>query len=144
MSAAGIPEDASSSQKGAMDIREWALSRFTPVVMVMATPQAEAVCQEKNGLSVTDMLRPYGAVHNISGAQLKGICFAKSILCITYGTAWHTAAGCGADISLIPHRLYLVFVMQSLSALLASRRTESTASSCACMRPPPFSSRNSR
>eukprot|EP00191_Tetraselmis_sp_GSL018_P010607 CAMPEP_0177617484 /NCGR_PEP_ID=MMETSP0419_2-20121207/24909_1 /TAXON_ID=582737 /ORGANISM="Tetraselmis sp., Strain GSL018" /LENGTH=1191 /DNA_ID=CAMNT_0019116003 /DNA_START=216 /DNA_END=3787 /DNA_ORIENTATION=+ len=49
-----------------MDIQEWILERFSPAVMVLATPEAEAMCQEKNGLSVTDMLRPYGTIHNIS------------------------------------------------------------------------------
>jgi hypothetical protein len=51
-----------------MELQSWATGRFAPVVMVVATPGAEALCQEKNCLSVTDMLRPYATLHNINGA----------------------------------------------------------------------------
>jgi hypothetical protein len=50
-----------------MDVRAWALNRYTPVVMVVCSPEADTMCQEKNGLSVVDMLRPYGVLHNING-----------------------------------------------------------------------------
>eukprot|EP00873_Tetraselmis_striata_P038913 jgi/Tetstr1/459177/TSEL_004623.t1 len=49
-----------------MDLQGWAAQRFAPVVMVVSTTGAEAICQEKNSLSVTDMLRPYATLHNIN------------------------------------------------------------------------------
>jgi hypothetical protein len=50
-----------------MDLREWILERVTPVVMVVSSPEAEKLCQEKNGLTVVDLLRPYGIFHQLSG-----------------------------------------------------------------------------
>jgi hypothetical protein len=52
----------------AMDFRSWALESYTPVVMVVASPAAEAAVQSKNGLTVADMLRPSGYFHHLSGA----------------------------------------------------------------------------
>ena len=50
-----------------MDFRNWVLERFTPCVMVIASPEAEAMCQEKNGVTVINLLRPFGFFHHLSG-----------------------------------------------------------------------------
>ncbi|KAL3147776.1 hypothetical protein ABBQ32_002510 [Trebouxia sp. C0010 RCD-2024] len=49
-----------------MDFRNWILETFTPVVMVVASAEAEAMVAEQNGLTVVDMLRPYGYFHHLS------------------------------------------------------------------------------
>ena len=49
------------------DLRDWVLQRFTPAVMVVSSPAAEALCQDENGLTVVDLLRPYGFLHQLSG-----------------------------------------------------------------------------
>lgn len=50
-----------------MELQNWVQDRFSPVVMISSTPEAEALCQEKNGLSVADLLRPHGYFHHLSG-----------------------------------------------------------------------------
>ncbi len=57
-----------------MEFREWILERLTPAVMVISSPEAEEMCQEKNGLTVVDMLRPYGFLHQLSGELLMNTC----------------------------------------------------------------------
>ncbi|KAK9823583.1 hypothetical protein WJX72_003982 [[Myrmecia] bisecta] len=49
-----------------MDFRNYITQEFTPVVMVVSSPQAEAACQQHNGLTVVDLLRPYGFFHHLS------------------------------------------------------------------------------
>ncbi|BDA40386.1 probable trafficking protein particle complex subunit 8 [Coccomyxa sp. Obi] len=49
-----------------MEFREWILERLTPAVMVISSQEAEEMCQKKNGLTVVDMLRPYGFLHQLS------------------------------------------------------------------------------
>ena len=56
-----------------MDLRSWIPERFTPVVMVITTPEAEEMVQLSNGLTVVEMLRPQGAFHNLSGTALQAI-----------------------------------------------------------------------
>ena len=53
-----------------MDFRNWILETFTPVVMVVTSPEAEASVTEHNALTIVDMLRPYGYFHHLSGAAL--------------------------------------------------------------------------
>ena len=64
------------------DLREWALQRFTPVVMVVSTPEAEALCQEANGLTVVDLLRPFGNLHQLSGTMPPPSMTSPASLCI--------------------------------------------------------------
>ena len=52
------------------DLREWILQRFTPAVMVVSSPEAEALCQQENGLTVVDLLRPYRFLHQLSGKPM--------------------------------------------------------------------------
>ena len=54
-----------------MDLRSWIPERFTPVVMVITTPEAEEMVQLSNGLTIVEMLRPQGAFRNLSGAILQ-------------------------------------------------------------------------
>ena len=54
-----------------MEFRDWILERLTPAVMVISSPEAESMCQEKNGLTVVDLLRPYGFLHQLSGERVK-------------------------------------------------------------------------
>jgi hypothetical protein len=51
-----------------MELRSWIPERFTPVVMVVSTPEAEEMVQVNNGLTVVDMLRPLGEFRSLSGA----------------------------------------------------------------------------
>lgn len=50
-----------------MRLRDHITERYTPSVVVLATPEAEAACRDKNGLSVVDLLRPFGFFHHLSG-----------------------------------------------------------------------------
>ena len=52
-----------------MDFRNWILETFTPVVMVVASAEAEALVAEQNGLTIVDLLRPYGYFHHLSGTK---------------------------------------------------------------------------
>ncbi|KAK9805365.1 hypothetical protein WJX73_007226 [Symbiochloris irregularis] len=49
-----------------MDLRNWILERVSPAVMVVSSPAADAICREKNGLTVVDLLRPHGSFHHLS------------------------------------------------------------------------------
>ena len=108
-----------------MDFRNWILESFTPVVMVVASAEAEALVAEQNGLTIVDMLRPYGYFHHLSGMRSKN---TNSIICCRKKAApFPTLPRCAeAD-------------MQSLCALLESNpialRSSSFASSVAktCM-----------
>jgi hypothetical protein len=50
-----------------MDFRSWVLETYTPVVMVVASPAVEAAVQQRNGLTIADLLRPSGYFHHLSG-----------------------------------------------------------------------------
>jgi hypothetical protein len=49
------------------DAKAWLQDRFQPVILVSATPAVEATCQSKNGLSIVDILRPFGAMQQLNG-----------------------------------------------------------------------------
>ena len=48
-------------------MKEWIQANFTPAVMVISSPESEALCQEANGLSIVDLLRPFGFLQQLSG-----------------------------------------------------------------------------
>ena len=50
-----------------MDFRNWILETFTPVVMVIPSREAESLVADRNGLTIVDLLRPYGYFHHLSG-----------------------------------------------------------------------------
>ena len=50
-----------------MDFRNWILETFTPVVMVIPSREAESLVADGNGLTIVDLLRPYGYFHHLSG-----------------------------------------------------------------------------
>ena len=58
---------ALTSGRGSMDLREWIGEQITPAVMVISSPEIEALCQESNGLSMVDLLRPFGFLQQLSG-----------------------------------------------------------------------------
>ena len=58
---------ALKSGRGSMDLREWIGEQITPAVMVISSPEIEALCQESNGLSMVDLLRPFGFLQQLSG-----------------------------------------------------------------------------
>lgn len=45
----------------------WLRDQYQPVVLVAGTPAAEAICSSKNGLTLVDMLRPFGHVRQLDG-----------------------------------------------------------------------------
>jgi hypothetical protein len=53
-----------------MDLRAWLQDKYNPVVAVVSTPGAEAICIHRNGLNVVDVLRPFGTLQNLNGASL--------------------------------------------------------------------------
>ena len=54
-------------------LRLWLQDLSAPVVMVAATPAAEAAIAGRNGLSLVDLLRPYSALSNLNGAVLAAV-----------------------------------------------------------------------
>lgn len=60
----------------AMHFRDWILETFTPVVMIVPSPEAESLVSQHNGLTIVDMLRPYGYFHHLSG--MSSICIRMS------------------------------------------------------------------
>ena len=50
-----------------MEMKEWIQENFTPAVMVISSPEIEALCQESNGFNIVDMLRPFGYLQQLSG-----------------------------------------------------------------------------
>ena len=50
-----------------MEMKEWIQENFTPAVMVISSPEVEALCQECNGFNIVDMLRPFGYLQQLSG-----------------------------------------------------------------------------
>lgn len=48
--------------------RQWAQGHYAPIILVVSTPAAEALCQ-KSGLSVVDIFRPF-SVTNPNGTLL--------------------------------------------------------------------------
>ena len=52
-----------------MEFRDRLLETYSPVVMVVSSPEAEALVQEKNGLTIVDLLRPFGYFHHLSGKR---------------------------------------------------------------------------
>ncbi len=55
-----------------MALKQWIGDTFTPVVLVAATPAAEAICVSKNGLSIVDLLRPFSVITRLDGARAPG------------------------------------------------------------------------
>ena len=98
-----------------MDFRNWILETFTPVVMVVASAEAEALIAEHNGLTIVDMLRPYGYFHHLSGTQSQG---CKRLQLQRKLGSFLTVLRFG------------VAGMQSLCALLGSSPTALRSSSC--------------
>lgn len=50
-----------------MEFKDFILERFSPVVMVISSPDVDAMVGEANGLTVPDLLRPHGFLRNLSG-----------------------------------------------------------------------------
>jgi primosomal protein N' len=55
-----------------MEVRALVQARYAPVVLVAATPAAEALCQAANGLTIVELLQPYSHVTGISGEERVG------------------------------------------------------------------------
>ncbi|PNH07473.1 Trafficking protein particle complex subunit 8 [Tetrabaena socialis] len=49
-----------------MDIRPWLQELYAPAVLVATTPAAEAILQVRNGLTLVDLLRPYGSLYQLN------------------------------------------------------------------------------
>eukprot|EP00798_Chlamydomonas_sp_ICE-L_P000836 gene836-33567_t len=60
-----------------MELRSWIYDTFLPVVMVSGTSAAENICLCRNGLSLVDILRPYGHVTQLNVTMRVGEVSAK-------------------------------------------------------------------
>eukprot|EP00884_Botryococcus_braunii_P008616 jgi/Botrbrau1/17756/Bobra.0127s0015.1 len=49
-----------------MELKEFILERFSPVVMVISSPEVDAMVGGANGLTVPDLLRPHGFLRHLS------------------------------------------------------------------------------
>lgn len=53
-----------------MLLTDWILKRHSPSVAVLSTSVAETACQEQNGLTVVELLRPFSDLQNLSGESV--------------------------------------------------------------------------
>lgn len=51
----------------AAEARAWLADLWSPVVMVMASPELDNICLESNGLRFVDILRPFGPLPSLNG-----------------------------------------------------------------------------
>lgn len=49
------------------DVKVWLQEHYLPVVLVAATPAAEAIASARNGLSIAELLRPYSHLSQLNG-----------------------------------------------------------------------------
>lgn len=50
-----------------MEFKDFILERFSPIVMVISSPEVDVMVGEANGLTVPDLLRPHGFLRHLSG-----------------------------------------------------------------------------
>ena len=50
-------------------IRQWIVEAMTPVVMIISSPEADAMIADRNGLTVADLLRPSAFLRQLNGAS---------------------------------------------------------------------------
>ncbi len=50
-----------------MELKEFIMERFSPVIMVISSPEVDAMVGGANGLTVPDLLRPHGFLRHLSG-----------------------------------------------------------------------------
>ena len=64
-------EWGSSAQTDAMErlqaVKAGLQRAHCPAVMVLAHPSVEAACTQRNGLSLAELLRPYGVIRQLNG-----------------------------------------------------------------------------
>ena len=49
------------------EARAWLQGRWSPVLMVVASPEADEVCRGSTGLAVVELLRPFGLLPQLNG-----------------------------------------------------------------------------
>jgi hypothetical protein len=54
-------------------LRSWLREHYLPVILVAATPAAEAACISRNGLTVVDVLRTQSTVTGFNGGRLPSL-----------------------------------------------------------------------
>ena len=54
---------------GLESFKEELKSQWSPLVAVIASDEAEKMCWNSNGLSVTELLRPFGAMQKMNGGM---------------------------------------------------------------------------
>ena len=48
-------------------IRQWIVESMTPVVMIISSPEADAMLADRDGLTVADLLRPSAFLRQLNG-----------------------------------------------------------------------------
>lgn len=51
------------------EVKGWLRQQYLPVVLIAATPAAEAACATRNGLSLVDVFRTQSVVTGFNGAS---------------------------------------------------------------------------
>ena len=51
-------------------LQRWVVEHHQPMVMCAPTPAAERICQ-KNGLSFSELVRPFGLIHSAGGVPIR-------------------------------------------------------------------------
>ena len=50
-------------------IRQWITEQMTPVIMIISSPEADAILADRDGLTVADLLRPLAFLRQLNGAS---------------------------------------------------------------------------
>lgn len=74
----------------APEVRAWVSSLWDPVIMVQASPEVDAMCQECNGTTFVELLRPFGVIPELNGTAGGAGAMWDVMPCIA---GWRTAAG---------------------------------------------------
>ena len=101
-------------------MKEWIQTNFTPVVMVISSPECEALCQEANGLNIVDVLRPFGFLQQLSGELAPTLLFRG---------IFYLPTGCYISLRLhrmicrasSPHQTCCLSVASSCNACMAAK-----------------------
>lgn len=55
-----------SSGDAIAEYKAWLRERWTPMVAVVASAEAEELCWKRTGMTVTEFLSPFGNVHQLN------------------------------------------------------------------------------
>ena len=79
--------------------RVWLADQFTPSVAVITSQEADSLCLAANGLSVVNLLRPFGVLNQLNGTigGASGGLVASHVACPLYTQQGWLSLGAAAQ-----------------------------------------------